>query len=167
MILGIPAIYCIVLVCLLWFVIASKGHWLFKTFFIPATLFTTFLLSNSINGLLGWPTPDALPSEFVIFAVHIDEPRNIYLWVKSDKYEQRFFTFHEINSVEPRGYKLPYSRNTHEKLAQMQGDGQIGPKGAKVGSKKGPNSQYKYGEMEDIDLYILPPPKYPPKVTND
>ena len=63
---------------------------------------------TAVFSLLGNPSPDALPSRFLLIAAVVDEPRPkfsgaIYLWVTPIEEGK--------DQLQPRAYKLPYMRD--------------------------------------------------------
>ena len=123
---GIALAFLIMTALSLWILIGAKGHWIFKTGFIAATLFFSIGMWNSFNNLLGWPTTEKVPDTFEILWVVVEEPNKrtndpgaIYIWIKNLEPEDDHFSL-SFNSndmsKDSRLYKLPYNRAMHEQV---------------------------------------------------
>lgn len=189
---GIALGFVLIAALTLWFIIGSKGHWLSKAAMILLSLYFCLSVGFSVNEFLGWPTEEKLPEQFLVHWAVIDEPDvkdgtegSIYVWTKPlsetketyDTWDDYLLSFYDGNS-QPRAYRLPYSRDLHEKTQEalnmlMQGEG-VG--GSRMGEgKPGKGSREGDGESEDgeeggsltrnggVMFHKLPPPKLPDK----
>jgi hypothetical protein len=167
-------IFCAVLSALtLWFIIDTKGHWGVKASVMTIVSMLCFVLWMSVEAMLGWPIDKTPSGEYDIVGVDIQEPNpskdrkgGIYILIKNFEDEQKhdYLRQEEKHKVrlEPRLYKLPYSRELHKQMRNVKkalGQGariraEIKPKDGKKGKKGGPE----YEEPE-IKMYLLPPPK--------
>jgi hypothetical protein len=162
-------------VCL-WFIIGAKGKTVSKMIMISiATLFSVCVY-NSLESYKGWASQDALPEDFFVKWVLVEEPYgkdegSIYFWIKErgEKDKTPPF-FYEEDFGTPRAHSVPYSEQVH-KMAQemqkrlMQGEAVAGKnKGGKKGkgiSLDGKESGEKLGSFNfskelDIEFYTLP-----------
>jgi hypothetical protein len=123
--IGIPIAFILLSSVLLWFVIGSKGNWFIKACAIALTLSFSLVLWNSLTSLEGWPAEQQLPEKFVLHWAVIregskenKEDGQIYLWIKNLKETGKDFSLISNKDMEndPRVYKIPYSRKTHEQL---------------------------------------------------
>jgi len=119
----------------------------------------------SLHSLLGLPSTDALPARFVMIAAIVDEPRGkfqgaLYMWVTP---------IEEGKSVmQPRAYKLPYSRVLHEQIADgmkkgREGVPQMGTAEVKGGNGKGPSWLNPGTDEQEVKILDLPTPQVPEK----
>jgi hypothetical protein len=186
--LGIPLTFVILVAVILWFIIWGKGHWLLKAVVVAVSLYFGIATWQSLNGLLGWPAPESesLPDKFAVHWVVIKEPSKktadpgaIFIWVSGPVKESLFAP----DFKEPRAYKLPYSKEMHqraegalslirkgEKVIGMRGKGKgkgWGQKGKGKGEGEGEKGAWGMSRkhIPDIVFHKLPPPKFPPKMT--
>ncbi|MBC8416731.1 hypothetical protein H8E06_00190 [bacterium] len=112
----------------LWLLTESKIKWYIKTLCISTFCVFTIIFWSSIHTFLGWPARDAdMPEKVKVHWVVIKEPDKlketpggIFFLVEGpnphkDNFLYRLFGYQAKG--EPRQYKLPYSRQLHEKLA--------------------------------------------------
>lgn len=160
----IPVIYAIFIATLLFFIVSVKGFWLLKAIVTPLVIFAAFIIGNSIEESIGWPIERKLPEKFELFSVLINEPDDIFVWIKSYSYEGKM-TFDIFDMEKPRAYRIPYTKKLHKQLYEMNRDIGKSGKSKRLGKKQSgdADSMYQYGENEDLDLYELPPPSYPDK----
>ena len=120
---------------------------------------------TSVHSLLGLPSTDALPERFVMIAAIVDEPRGkfpgaLYMWVTP---------IEEGKSVmQPRAYKLPYTRVIHEQISDgmkkgREGVPQMGTAEIKSGNGKGPNWLNPGTDEQEVKILDLPTPQVPEK----
>ena len=200
--IGIPVTFVITCAVLLWFIILGKGHWSIKVLAIPAVLYFNFVIWNSLGNIAGWAAETSLPKKFGMLWAFVHEPSNIdmnkkgyiLIWAtaldddnevietKPNSWLAPFSS--KKNSDEPRVYRLPYTRDTHEKVQQAmqslakgkkiggsqgkgKGNGDIsqenlyGKEGGKAGDKKGNGGSL--SQEQEFMLYELPPIKLPEK----
>ena len=76
-----------------------------------------FVTYTSMEHILGWPTADLLPEEFIVLSGYVKEPNEsmgeaggVYLWVAGYDLEER-----EVHDM-PRAHVLPYSPYLHEQV---------------------------------------------------
>jgi hypothetical protein len=111
-----------------WLLTESSLKWYFKTACISAFCIFTVIFWSSIGSFLGWPaSEDDLPKKVLIHWVIIKEPNKFTkfdgaIYVLSESAEEddsnfilKFFGYKK-NKIEPRLYKLSYSRELHEEL---------------------------------------------------
>jgi len=183
--LGFVVSFLFALAILLWFVIGSKGKWIIKVACIFSLLFLTFLNWHSINGMLGWSTPTALPEKFEVLWIVVKEPGakvdgGIFILIRNinSKEERESSLFKKKDLQEPRLHRTDY---TPEKHAQAQGIIGMLKKGKRVfgtskkkgegkgNGKKGEGKDGKgagnpWGTEHDIkDMFYILPPMVPPQ----
>lgn len=193
--IGIPIAFIILATLFLWYIIGAKGHWLFKTVLILISLFTSLFLWKSTEDIAGWPTVHKLPDKFQIFWTMAKEPKlnninsgGIYIFAQDLLPPKDEFKLHSVEN-EPRLYKLPYSKEAHKKVEEIQkalkagkpffagvkygkgdgnedGDGQGGKgKGKGYGKNKGDGKgSGSFSKEQVFMIYELPPPKFPEKI---
>lgn len=120
---------------------------------------------QAVFSLLGNPSPDTLPSRFLLIAAVIDEPRPkfpgaVYLWVTPIEEGKE--------GLQPRAYKLPYMRALHEKINEglkkgKQGISQMGTSEFKAGTGKGSSWLNPGNDEQEIKILDLPAPQVPEK----
>ena len=126
----IPAVFFMLFLLVLWFVIGAKGHWIVKAGIIGLTLHLCISIGLSLSAFAGWPSDENLPDKFIVHWMVVQEPEKttrapgfIYIWA-SDISEKRhtreagwkrfFFTLSSQEKEAPRAYVLPYSKQKHE-----------------------------------------------------
>ena len=93
----------------LWLMIENKGNPRFLLWFVPLSLGLTVSIYVSYTTLLGKPKSEIPSQETSYHLAHwVDEPNWIYLWVIHDA------------DKEPTSYKMPYEREMHDSLEQIQ-----------------------------------------------
>ena len=185
--------FVLIAVLILWFIIGSKGHWGSKAAMILLSLYFCLSVGFSVSDFMGWPTEEDLPEKFRVYWLVIDEPDpkggdegNIYIWLQPnsttetihDSWEDYLISFYDGDS-EPRAYRLPYTRELHEKAQQalntLAGGG--GGGGASEGMGDGDEGEGEGEGKEDqggrgggslsrnggIVFHDLPPTKLPDK----
>jgi len=120
---------------------------------------------GSVHSLLGIPSTDALPERFVMIAAVVEEP--------SPKYEGALYVWitpiEENKSVlQPRAYKLPYSRPVHEMIVEgmrkgRDGVNQMGTAEAKAGNGKSSGWLKPGNDEQEVKIMDLPTPHVPEK----
>ena len=190
-----------ILAILGWVLITSKGNWLVKALMISLCFGFGFCVWHAMEKLEsemeGWPTEEVVRSQFELHWAVVNEPNkslgkkgDIFIWVtpldenympKKPK-ESKGFMMMMFKSKErhlnPRSYKIDYSREVHQQLQQaMQGikDGKRmmgkpgGMKGKKGKGREGIGQDGKLndggGESQEQDyiFHELPNPQMPPK----
>ena len=104
---------------------------IFLLVFIPLTIFLVGSTIYTYSQLLGYPTTQQLPDNFLVVSFLIKEPKAIYLWTIKNRNDT------------PRSYELPYKKSTHQKLMKMKkGMKKKGAPGARmIQGKRGTHSQ--------------------------
>jgi hypothetical protein len=180
--LTIPISFCLMAAFLLWFVIGSKGNWLFKTIMVMIYLYYGILIWFSLDTYLGWPSKDQLPSKYIVYWAEIQEPDPnsegvVYLWV-SELDSKESFTILGYNNKkgEPRVYELYYTKSFHKKIQDMLENIKKGS--VYIGGNQntddfeyielnpfGKNDKFNFSHnSRDQYLFPLPPAKLPEKV---
>ncbi len=190
--IGIPIAFIVLATLFLWYIIGAKGHWLFKSALIVVSLFTSLFLWKSTEDIAGWPTVHKLPEKFQIFWTIAKEPKfnksdsgAIYIFAQ-DLMPNDEFKLHSAEN-EPRLYKLPYSKEAHKQVDEIQkalkagkpffagskygkgdgqgkGDGKGNGKGKGDGKGKGEGKgSGSFSKEQVFMIYELPPPKFPEK----
>jgi hypothetical protein len=191
--IGIPFTFVVICAVLLWFIILGKGHWLIKVIAVPLVLYFNFVIWNSLGNISGWAAESPLPKKFGMLWAFVHEPSNsdILIWANALDDENEIVETKpnswlapfssKKNSDEPRVYRLPYTRETHEKVQQAmqslakgkkvggsqgkaKGEGQQNPEGyGKEDGKKGQGKDGSLSQEQEFMLYELPPIKLPEK----
>jgi hypothetical protein len=120
---------------------------------------------TSVHSLLGIPSTDALPERFVMIAAIVDEPRPkfagaLYIWITPIEEGQ--------GVLQPKAYKLPYSRPVHEMIVEgmrkgRDGVNQMGVAEAKPGNGKGSGWLKPGNDEQEVKIMDLPTPHVPEK----
>ncbi|MEP7299437.1 MAG: hypothetical protein ABI702_24910 [Burkholderiales bacterium] len=159
-VLSFAALAFIALLALLW---SRWPAWLKGLLIVGVTVFY-FYADDVVHSMWGWPSADALPARFVLLAAVIDEPSakrpgGLYVWVNALEDGKP--------TVQPRAFKLPYSKDLHALLNEgmkkaREGVSQLGTSEPKVG--KAGLSWLRPGNDEQIvKLRDLPVPQLPEK----
>ncbi len=124
---------------------------------------------DAVHAIWGIPSTDALPERFVMLAAVVEEPTQktsgaLYMWVNP---------LHEGKAVlQPRVYKLPYSKALHEQVNEgikkgRDGVSQMGIAEPKVkvgtGTGKGTGFLRPGNDEQEIKIRDLPVPQLPEK----
>ena len=117
--LMLSLLYVAVALLLLVLCLATSWKRWIKVAMIVAVTVTYFIANHTFEDMLGWPTPRELPEKFAIVSVVIEEPNKergidgaIYLWISPLDSNRPVAT--------PRAYRLPYLKDTHSQLADVQ-----------------------------------------------
>jgi hypothetical protein len=128
---------------------------------VPACIWFSIAINVSLPSMLGWPSEAELPYKYELFSAKVVNPSLtnasdgcIFLWVADvdpvDGYG--VFELYYYDKGEPRGYKIPYSKEMHKKIQEAQkllrqgrrvmgsnpnGAGKSKGKGGKKGNGKG------------------------------
>lgn len=163
--IGIPVCFLLLSVLGLWFIIHGKGYWWLKSIFILLILSFGIGLWSSLSDLSGWPTSKDIPDRVIVHWLLVKEPSKlgndsggVYILAteidskneakKSEisKWLTPFIS--KQRPIEPRVYRLPYSKELHKKAGEAMrlikanksviGEGLAGfGSGFKEGNKKG------------------------------
>lgn len=176
--LAFPALILVFFALILWIIIGCKGWWFAKFWLINISLIFVLIFWHSISSYLGWPSEEPLPETFRFLAFHPDEPKSLY--VLTDKHEgQEKFSLGNVFSYKSddtiRLYRIPYSKDMHEKLEAaaeraMKGGYVIGSKNQILDAEQLRNLQKDAqnqgrdaggnelgGYLGGLNFYILPP----------
>ena len=187
--IGIALGFVLIASLVLWFIIGSKGHWLSKAAIILLSLYFCMSVGLSVGEFMGWPTDEKMPDKFLVHWVVVDEPDpklgdegSIYIWIqpleksedKRGSWNDYLLSFYDGDS-QPRSYRLPYSRELHERAQEalgmiMRGEG-VGGTGegkGKMGAAKGNSKKQGKGggsltRNGGVMFHKLPPPQLPDK----
>lgn len=159
-ILTLAALAALCVFALLW---SRWPRWL-KTLLVLGVTVFIFWANDTVHGIWGWPSSDALPERFVLLAVVIEEPTkttsgNLYVWVNALEDGKP--------AAQPRAYKLPYTKDLHALLNEgmkkvRQGVSQVGSSKPKHGPK-GFSWLRPGSDEQDIKIRDLPLPQLPEK----
>ena len=164
---GIVAAYILIGLLLLSINIYSRWAWQVKA---GATILTSafyVVTYFSFPPLLGWPTTQAPPAQFLLVSTHVTQPDKetgedgaIYLWLTAIENMHR--------PAEPRAYRLEYSNALHEKI--IEAETRMEKDIAQIGEFKRLDDSFNRFEAQkrgvksvDIDFYDLPEPLSPEK----
>lgn len=119
-VIGLSAGYVLVCVLLLSLNLTSLWRWWIKAAAIIITTAFFGVTYQAINGLMGWPTTDRLPSRFSLVWTQVAEPDKkskdpgaIYVWAEE-------LDANNVPSSRPRSYQLPYSDPLAREIARAQ-----------------------------------------------
>ena len=161
LILGFAALLFVTLVALLW---SRWPGWLKGVLVLGVTVMY-FYGHEAVHAIWGIPSTDALPPKFVMLAAVVQEPTTktpglLYLWVSA---------LADTGPVlEPRAYKLPYSRKLHTQIDEgikkgRDGISQVGTAEAKAGNGRGLGWLRPGNDEQEVKISDLPAPQLPEK----
>lgn len=161
-VIAFSALLLLVLLALLW---SRWPGWL-KGVLVLAVTVLYFYGNDAVHQIWGVPSTDALPERFVMLAAAVDEPAGkgqgaIYLWVSVPREGQS-------NKLEPRAYRVPYSKELHSQIdiGQRKGrDGisQMGIAEAKAGAGRSQSWLRPGNDEQEIKIRDMPSPQLPEK----
>ena len=140
---------------LLWFVVGSRGAWWLKLGAIVVTSAFTFAVWHALETFSGWPTEDTPPARALLLSSAVDEPNAIYVWVLG--YDGGGLLDYRSRGVEPRGYRLPYSRALH---AEMDRASALARQGRRVELRRQPGAHGSHTGRTGrllVSVYGVPP----------
>ena len=161
-VLAFAALLLLLLLALLW---SRWPGWL-KGVLVLAVTALYFYGNDAIHGIWGVPSADALPERFVMLAAAVDEPAgrhagSIFLWVSVS---------HEgtANRLEPRAYRVAYSKDLHAQIDAglrkgRDGISQMGTAEAKAGNSRSLGWLKPGSDEQEIKIRDLPSPQLPEK----
>lgn len=127
-----------------------------------------FKTYESMSGLLGWPTTQELPEQFVFVAAWVDEPDQqdsddgvIHIWAIESSADGP--------ASLPRAYTLQYDRNLHQQINNAmqrarQGIRQIGRRKSSAELNPALTTSSRFAsDASNIEIYDLPDPQLPEK----
>ena len=160
LILAYAVLLLLVALALLW---SHWPHWL-KGLLVVAVTVLYFFGHDVAHSLAGTPSTDALPERFVMLGAVVDEPTRkssgaLYLWVSP---------LEEGATMQPRAYKVAYSRRLHEYINDgikkgRDGVSQMGTAEAKAGAGRGLGWLRPGNDEQEIKIRDLPVPQLPEK----
>jgi hypothetical protein len=119
-VIGLVAAYVVLAVLLLSLNLTSLWRWWIKGAAIIVTTLFFGVTFQTLNGLMGWPTRQKLPTRFTMvwsLVVEPDKKTNspgcIYLWAEE-------LDGNNVPSSTPRSYQLPYSDALARQIAGAQ-----------------------------------------------
>ena len=161
LILSYAVLLLLAALALLW---SRWPNWL-KGLLVVAVTGFYFYGHETAHSLWGVPSTDALPARFVMLAAVVDEPTKkspgaLYLWVSP--LEEGGAT------VQPRAYKVAYSRRLHEYVNEgikkgRDGVSQMGTAEAKAGAGRGLGWLRPGNDEQEVKISDLPAPQLPEK----
>lgn len=134
--IAIPIAFILLASIGLWLLIFAKGWWFLKICFITLCLYFSVAMWVSLSQLSGWPSNSEMPEKFLINGIAVQEPSrtnpndkgNIYIWAtelddeyKAKKTEVSSWLLPFVSKKrpsEPRAYRLPYTQDLKQQLAQ-------------------------------------------------
>ena len=194
-IIFIPITLIAISVVALWYAISAKGPWWLKLALIIGIPAAGLYVVRQLPSYQGYPTTQALPTKGILLAYDVREPNRasrdqgaIQLWVRPLKTKKRKGTsvLEYDPKTEPRAYRLPYSRDMHERLKAadetlrqgkfvMITNGDDGEPGTGKGrgvpiqgasghrGHEGPGGYYGRPEEGTIEFYKMPEVQLPEK----
>lgn len=164
---GIVAAYTLIGLLLLSINLYSRWSWQVKAATTILTSAFYVITYFSFPPLLGWPTTQYPPEQFLLVSTHVVQPDKetgedggIYLWLMEIKNLR--------NPAEPRAYRLEYSNALHEKI--IEAETRMEKDIAQLGEFKKPADNFsqlagqKRGvKSAAIEFYDLPEPLSPEK----
>ncbi len=167
-IIGLTAAYVALAVLLLSLNIYSRWPPWVKVGAVVLTGLLYYVTYLSLESFLGWPARASLPQKFMMLSGSIDEPDEetgsqgaIYIWAVSLDDDRL--------ADDPRAYRVPYSRQSHEQvgaaLRQLR-DGIVQVGEVEEGSRRrtrGIGSLWSDEKVSRIVIYDLPDPDLPDK----
>ena len=161
LVLSFAALMLLVLLALLW----SRWPGWMKGVLVLAVTALYFYGNDAVHRIWGVPSADALPERFVMLAAAVDEPSaknpgSIFMWVSVP---------HEgVNKLEPRAYRVPYTKELHAQIDQgvrkgRDGISQMGTAEAKAGNARGAGWLKPGNDEQEIKIRDLPSPQLPEK----
>lgn len=162
LVLAFAALVALLGFALLW---SRWPGWL-KSVLVIATTTLYFYGHSALHGIWGIPSTDALPERFLMLAAAVEEPSTrhggaLYLWVSELR--------EGLATLEPRSFKLPYSKELHEQINEglkrgRDGVSQMGTAEPRDGKLAASFFGLKPGNDEqEIKIRDLPAPQLPEK----
>ena len=125
-----------------------------------------FIGNDAVHQIWGVPSTDALPERFVMLAAAVDEPNgkspgSIFMWLSVPREGQN-------NRLEPRAYRVPYSKELHTQIdlgvrKGRDGISQMGTADVKAGNARGLGWLKPGNDEQEIKISDLPSPQLPEK----
>ena len=161
LVLSFAALMLLVLLALLW----SRWPGWMKGVLVVAVTVLYFYGNDAVHQIWGVPSADALPERFVMLAAAVDEPTgknpgSIFMWVSVPR--------EGVNKLEPRAYRVPYTKALHAQIDQgvrkgRDGISQMGTAEAKAGNARSSGWLKPGNDEQEIKIRDLPSPQLPEK----
>ena len=161
LVLSFAALLLLVLLALLW----SRWPGWMKGVLVLAVTVLYFYGNDAVHQIWGVPSADALPERFVMLAAAVDEPTgknpgSIFMWVSVPR--------EGVNKLEPRAYRVPYTKALHAQIDQgvrkgRDGISQMGTAEAKAGNARSSGWLKPGNDEQEIKIRDLPSPQLPEK----
>ena len=187
---GLAVTYILLVSIVCWFIIGSKGKWWLKIVITGLALWFGLTFTYSVNNFMGWPTLEELGDKKAqIIYFQIREPSKkandegaIFVWLRLMKVKEEprglniieamnpriWFRYTDLRA--PRSYKLPYSKEMHKKLNEMQDAkekrGNMGFLQKKIEGKDKTDRTDQNSRSERLDVISIAPEKLIPKNSN-
>ena len=168
-IVGISLAYVVLAVLVVLLLVYTRWASWIKILVVLGVSAFYFVTYASLDHLLGWPTADALPKEFVVLSGYVKEPNEsidedgaIYLWAIDYDRDNR-----TVRS-EPRAYILPYSPYLHQQVNTAnknikRGKPQVGRVDLVAGRRLNTPRTWLDERVERITIYDFPRQELPEK----
>jgi len=163
--LAIILAFCALLLLLLLALLSSRWPGWLKGLLVLGTTALYFFGNDAVHQIWGVPSTDSLPAHFVMLAAAVDEPTgktpgSIFLWVSEPR--------EGSNKLEPRAYRVPYSKELHTQIDAgvrkgKNGISQMGTAQARVGNATGVGWLKPGNDEQEIKIRDLPSPQLPEK----
>ena len=161
-VLAFSALLLLLSLALLW---SRWPGWL-KGVLVLAVTALYFYGNEAIHGIWGIPSAEALPERFIMLASAVDEPvgrsaGSIFLWVSVPREGA-------ANRLEPRAYRVPYTKELHTQIdiglrKGRDGISQMGTAEAKAGNSRSVGWLKPGSDEQEIKIRDLPSPQLPEK----
>lgn len=160
-ILGFSALLFVTLLALIW---SRWPVWL-KGVLVAGVTVMYFWGHDAVHSIWGISSSDALPPRFVMLGAVVQEPNAktpgvLYMWVSP--------IADSGPVLEPRAYKIPYTRKLHMQIEEglkkgNSGVSQMGTAEAKPGAGRGMGFLRPGNDEQEIKIRDLPSPQLPEK----
>lgn len=124
-----------------------------------------FVGHGAVHALMGVPTRESLPEQFVLVAAMVEEPTTnspgaLYLWVRTLR--------DGLAEPEPRAYRLAYTRKLHEQINEglkkgRDGVSQMGTAEVRGNQGRGLGWLQPGADEQEVRIRDLPMPQLPEK----
>ena len=161
LVIAFAALLLVTLLALLW----SRWPAWMKGLLVAGVTTLYFYGNDAVHQIWGVPSVDALPERFVMLAAAVDEPAGkspgaIFLWVSVPR--------EGANKLEPRAYRVLYSKELHGQIDAGQRKGrdgisQMGTAEVKTGSGSGISWLRPGNDEQEIKIRDMPSPQLPEK----
>jgi len=169
--IGLTLAYVFVVILLLIVLIRSNMNWVVKALLVVLAMGMNWYTYQTWQGVQGWPSPVAMPTNFLLHYAVIDEPNqkkgtkgHLYVWASEISKAKP--------SEQPRAYELPYTTDLHAKLESAMrkiGNGQLQMgriTGGETKNRLNVRDYTRIGDKSaglDLEFSNLPDPQLPEK----